>query len=856
MNDINKIIDLCVAKLSEDENGKPIGLGMSVQTHCILTGLTTRELLNRMPQSYKNLFPAWCPIIVALHDIGKINPMFQEKIRRNIDSYIPNSEPLLKDADPGKEKQTGYHGGVSCLTILDESDDKPLATIAGSHHGYAPDLPDMDATDKRIGGQLWEDARKKEIEVIEEALEIHLPADSGLSDSPAKIGLLAGLTTCSDWLASSIDIKTEPKSKDDYRQFVGIIKKTLDDAGFICPLIRKGLPFEYVFNGYKANDMQASFADMVNGPGVHIAEAQMGEGKTEAALFAAYKMLESGKASGIYFALPTQLTSNKIYDRFRKFLSMILSDEDPHKPLLVHNDAWIYETELGGDGAPGFQWFDSNKRALLAPFAVGTIDQALIGSLNAKHSFVRLFGLANKVVIFDEVHTYDSYTGTILNSLIRLLSQLNCTIIILSATLSNAAKRMLLGANISSSIPNNYPQIVKASINPPAIEAKAIKSNIRKVYVHYMENEDSKAFETAKEKAANGELVLWIENTVAETQDVFKTLAAWGCQNDVEVGLLHSRFTKADRASNEEKWVYEYGAARKNTVKAGKILVGTQVLEQSLDIDADLLITRLAPSDMLFQRIGRLHRHRENDVSRPFGSRPEAIVLAPEFSSILKSTEHAFGSSGYVYAPYYLYRTAAIWKSTSELDLPSSILDIIERTYSEETQNLSEAVLASRAVCMSEREKLKRFAYQGMTAIGKQSDDKAKTRYSEDPTCPVLLLKRISSSNTGHLILNDGSEIILHEMQFDKNLKRKAAKALSVNMLDVPSRQAPPIVQSTLLKLIRRFIFFDMEADSCLRIGIVDNSGAIHSEHGFESKEYDLSYDARIGYQARKKERS
>lgn len=232
-NRTNEVIDLCVAKLSEDENGKPIGLGMSVQTHCILTGLTARELLNRMPQSYKKLFPAWYPINVALHDIGKINPLFQEKIRRKIDSYIPNSEPLLKDADPEKEKQTGYHGGVSYLTILDEFDDKPLATIAGSHHGYAPDLPDMDATDKRIGGRLWENARKEAIEHIEGILGVCLPADSGLSDSPAKIGLLAGLTTSSDWLASSIDIKTEPKSKDDYRQFVGIIRKTLDDAGFI-----------------------------------------------------------------------------------------------------------------------------------------------------------------------------------------------------------------------------------------------------------------------------------------------------------------------------------------------------------------------------------------------------------------------------------------------------------------------------------------------------------------------------------------------------------------------------------------------------------------------------------------------
>ena len=186
----------------------------------------------------------------------------------------------------------------------------------------------------------------------------------------------------------------------------------------------------------------------------------MGMGKTEAALYAAYRMLEQGKAGGIYFALPTQLTSNKIHDRVNAFLSRILLQDSPQAPLLLHGKAWLKtfsEQEMGEDAAPGKPWFQSGKRGLLAPFAVGTIDQALMAVIRVRHSAVRAFWLAGKVVIIDEIHSYDTYTGTIVDKLVTLLRDLHCTVIILSATLTQSRRAAFLGAH--QPVRTDYPLI-------------------------------------------------------------------------------------------------------------------------------------------------------------------------------------------------------------------------------------------------------------------------------------------------------------------------------------------------------------------------------------------------------------
>ena len=125
---------------------------------------------------------------------------------------------------------------------------------------------------------------------------------------------------------------------------------------------------------------------------------------------------------------------------------------------------------------------------------------------------------------------------------------------------------------------------------------------------------DNDAVEEVLKRAERGEQVLWIENTVDEAQKKYNLMAARSMEINVDCGLIHARFIKVDRQKKEDQWVGLYGKNGHGLRKErGRILIGTQVLEQSLDIDADFLVTRICPTDMIFQRLGRLWRHRNND---------------------------------------------------------------------------------------------------------------------------------------------------------------------------------------------------------------------------------------------------
>lgn len=226
---------------------------------------------------------------------------------------------------------------------------------------------------------------------------------------------------------------------------------------------------------------------------------------------------------------------------------------------------------MGEDAAPGKPWFQSGKRGLLAPFAVGTIDQALMAVIRVRHSAVRAFGLAGKVVIIDEIHSYDTYTGTIIDELVALLRELNCTVIILSATLTQPRRAAFLGTHQPAR--TDYPLITAIDsqsdrfIEVPGADENVLKLD-RTVTLHSDKTQDE-ALEEALLRSEGGQQILWIENTVAEAQAIYKGLAARASGMDVEVGLLHSRFTPADRERNESLWTSLYGAKSEARGKKG-----------------------------------------------------------------------------------------------------------------------------------------------------------------------------------------------------------------------------------------------------------------------------------------------
>lgn len=827
--------------------------GLDVETHCKIVGTVARELVNRFPNPIREmLFPEGVALIAAAHDVGKVNPHFQEKLLRLLPDYPPNSNPALINAKPSFEKNIGMHGGVSQIAL--EGVGPYIPEIAGMHHGSSPDSLFHLPEDALLGGPAWQKVRLELLGLLKEFFQQDWPSITNNTQAT----VIAGLTTVSDWIGSGPIF--EHLSSIDTVKYDELAHKAIDRAGFIFPKLKMGLSFEQVFSPYIPRKIQQSLYESVQDPGVYILEALMGSGKTEAALYAGYRMMEKGLANGIYFALPTRITSEKIHDRMNTFLNAILAPEDQHKALLAHGSAWLVDSDsdMGEDASPGNDWFDSKKRKLLAPFAVGTIDQALMAVMNVKHGFVRAFGLAGKVVILDEVHTYDAYTGTIMDYLIQTLRELGSTVILLSATLTEERKQAFLTEGESKKdgvSQSHYPLVSKSIPGHPIEYSPAIPNVQSEVQISLIQDEAS-LIDTIRDKALRGEYVLWIENTVQEAQQVFKLFASWGQVHNIQVGLIHSRFPAVQRNELESFWVRTYGKEgipERN--EAGKILIGTQVLEQSLDLDADYLVTRIAPTDMILQRIGRLWRHRGIDDLRPDGARRQAVILAPHIQNALHNPKWGFGPSGKVYAPYVLARSLLVFESIEAITIPADMRSLIEKTYLEQSEDIPPMKEAKNEV-VKNRNTLQSFANNSMTMIGKAASDSMSTRYSEMPSCDVLLLKEGSDLAKGLLHLIDGETIkIPDSLSISLVQKKQLAKACMLRMISVPAYLAPDPVSAQELARLRPFLYVSDVEEDRLRVAILHNSGAIRGLYGREANEsYELEYTSLLGYTTKKKE--
>lgn len=320
------------AKTYQDQQGV-FRLGRTVFNHCQIVGEVAKELIRRSP--VKHLFPPGSAFTAATHDIGKVSPTFYNKL------YDACGLAQLPGIDPALEKTWGGHAGISQLTAQALNAPESIPEILGQHHGFMPNVTGRRALDESFGGAGWQLEREKLVLALKHALQEDWPSIDGF----ATARLLAGLTSVADWIGSSQHFD------DPAVEWGPLIDQALDDAGFIQPVYKKGLGFSDIF-GFNPREVQHLFYEQVKGSGVYVLEASMGLGKTEAALYAAYQVLAQGRASGIYFALPTQLTSNKIFERFNLFLDQILDPVSPQRSLLLHANAWLFETEMGEGGTP------------------------------------------------------------------------------------------------------------------------------------------------------------------------------------------------------------------------------------------------------------------------------------------------------------------------------------------------------------------------------------------------------------------------------------------------------------------------------------------------------------------------
>lgn len=831
--------------------------GISVFQHMRIVSLVARAIMALYPDWIRAIFfPPGAEILAGSHDIGKITPAFQEKLHRSLAGYTFNSLPELSNtsiADPEKEHLWGRHSNASALTLERLGLPEKACSVVGKHHGHWERAFNYLAGHESLGGEAWQRERERILEELKRSLQCDWPT-AKLNGLIAPV--LAGLTSVADWIGSGPDFAEGDDSE--IR-----ITAALHHAGFVHPAYVSDLTFEEVFP-FPPNQMQRALAASCTGPGLYLVEAPMGMGKTEAALYAAYLALSQGRATGLYFALPTQLTSNKIYDRLLPFLRTILAPTHASAPaMLLHGMAFLEQTDMGEEGQPGKSWYNSLKRAILSPFGVGTLDQALLGALpDVRHSFVRTFGLLGKVVILDEIHSYDAYTSSLINKFLVNLKELRCTVFILSATLTAAKRREFLGAGHNSLA---YPLLSAARIpiaESPLFErhnAVAHADNIalptadkRTVFLH-MSYPGSGLGEEARQRASAGQQVLWIENTIQGAQESFRLFQARSANDGYECGLLHSRFLQWRRQENEEHWTELYGKKSKERYTTGRILVGTQVLEQSLDIDADCLFTALCPIDMLFQRMGRLWRH---DRARPPGAQADAFILLPNKEDAPLSATY-FGVNGKVYAPYVLYRTMRTLSGLDSIRLPEGIRTYLEAVYQEQAEQGQAAVWLkdwqNRAALL---DRLAKSAMSERSQRREDDDEFTQTRYSDMPTVSVLISRSIRREPDGvHFVFADEQELVLCNGEPSSPERKRLAGALMRQTVRVGEYQAPQgNLPSWLTTALNPYVYLGKRRPPLLRIAVMEPSGTLSSLDGQPANDtYELRYTNILGYEAHKR---
>jgi CRISPR-associated endonuclease/helicase Cas3 len=832
---------------------KPDGSpGTSVYQHMINVGCVAKCIAEITPQLLTrfNLQSTLVGALAALHDLGKISPGFQQKceawlevnnLRRTACNGCWNTATELD------------HGKVSHAAIQDFLIDrgcnrkiaKYIAAVLGAHHGRIKYLPNdrgiksplIRPTIEMQSGIDWDRERQDSAKRIWEVFAAgDCPSECLLGDSPA-IWWLAGLTSVADWIGSDDLFFSPEEAYENHVSTIDNARLALESIGFIPPVITPDLTFERIF-GFPPNDMQLKALSAIIGPGVYVIEAPMGMGKTEAALGAAYQLLSTGKANGMYFALPTQATSNRIHLRMNEFLQKIVPAKVDSR--LIHGNSWLLRDELdfnpsktgGGeksmeDARNARDWFASAKRSLIAPFGVGTVDQALLGVVAAKHFFVRHFALAGKVVILDEVHSYDLYTGTLIDKLITTLEGLGCTVIVLSATLTGQRREQIV-ARIDGHVADAYPLISGRTESKvlPAVSATAPKS--KDVRVEFKRRETAMA--EALAAARLGGAVLWICNTVDRAQNDFNRLKEQ-IQDEFPIGLLHSRFPYWRREELEQAWMERFGKG--GTTRCGCILVSTQIVEQSVDLDADLLITELAPTDMLLQRLGRLWRHQRSD--RPVDE-PRVCILEEdkpleEFRTMeAAAISKVLGGKAKVYAPYVLLRSLEVWKQLEEVAIPGQIRQLIETTYENRCDEpLGWTEIYNEWYGTDSAKKMQALMNSNIWQVALEDIEGTQTRLNEIGTVTMVLCRNITDKD---VMFVDKTAAKLSEKEF----VFATAKGIHRNLVKVPEYCFYQFGKSSPFE---EYIY----ANHCA--GVVSENGEV-AVNGLKN-EYRLHYSDEIG---------
>ncbi|MBQ0953829.1 CRISPR-associated helicase Cas3' [Streptomyces sp. RK76] len=690
---------------------------------------------------------AWFMWVCGIHDCGKACPAFQAM-------DAAEAAPVLAagltwgrlPAGRGKRWRHDVAGAVLLRPrlVAEWGDEKAAGWVwplVAGHHGAFPSAAALDPPRGAQGrGAAWEEAQRAVVDVFTRAVGFEDLADVRPVGSLRKAEQLAlsGLIVMADWIAS------------DSSHFVGLSDADLvsfassrrrAEAAWERLRLRGGwrdlpLPDDPLEPLTRRLGVQprASQRELVErtwsmpAPGLLVAEAPMGEGKTKAALAAAEILAARFGLDGVFVAMPTQATSDPMYEQVLQWVRSFDPELESQVGLLHGRrrfnawwrSIWAGKPRPDGDGCgcqgegllgtegmadddfgaidedaeydmvsahpspdraagpeadgPAY-WFLDNRRGLLTAFAVGTVDHLLHAATRTRHVMLRFAGLAGKVVVVDEVHAADIYMRQFLVEALRWLGQVGVPVVLLSATLPPAQRQRFVDAYLSGVLgtadvhqrvpePAGYPCVTVAygtggravaETSPEAVRSWRESALVRLAWLPDTDPAGTPIAAAVRKAVADGGVALVVVNQVARAQAIYRDLQKGGF--DGVLHLLHARLCAAHRADRTAECLRQMGPQAGEDRPGRMVVIATQLAEQSFDADADVLITDLAPTDLLLQRIGRLHRH--SGTRRPTAHRvPQVLVtgVAPERDG----TPRFLYASKQIYGEWSLLRAAAL----------------------------------------------------------------------------------------------------------------------------------------------------------------------------------------------------
>ncbi len=684
--------------------------------------------------------------LLCLHDIGKFAKRFQAKVPHLYpDCFDDGPEPLAYDHGAGGLRlfsadidlfQLPTADGPSAWLIW-----QPLISAVAGHHGTPPALPWSNETlvtlRSDFGARGIEAARafvRRAHKLF--SLPQNLPSLDAEHTRRASYAI-AGLAVLADWIGSNqtwFPYRGSGDFKDlgaYWRHARERADRAIAESGVLPAGARPCLDYEALIGAEPTPSPMQDWArevELPDGPALFTIEDETGSGKTEAALMLAHRLMAAGRADGLYLALPTMATANAMFDRLGKAYRALFADDAAPSIALAHGARDMHEgfrsavlrggraeypySEAGGEdsdsettaSAACAAWIADDRRlAFLADAGAGTVDQALLAVLPNRHQSLRLLGLRRRVLVLDEIHAYDAYMRREIEALLEFQAGSGGSAILLSATLPREARERLadafskgLGARVGApEAPDDdgmsYPLATACAAGVRTCEKVSPRPDRpRTLPLRFLRTVDEALAAVERETRAD-KAALYIRNTVDDALDAYETLTARG----LNVDLFHARFALVDRLRIEKRVATTFSKEGESDDRAGKALVATQVVEQSLDLDFDAMATDLAPIDLVIQRAGRLWRH---DRAERQGA-PELLIVAPEPVSDAQADwfKILFPRAAHVYRDHArIWLSARALEDAGVIESPGGLRALVEAVYGDDAEARVPTGLKSR----------------------------------------------------------------------------------------------------------------------------------------------------------------